>query len=80
MEKLLAKEGNATKVPVHTYGEREREREKRKEKEKLQPWLEKFQLNSIWEFVMIPLHTTTAHEICCGNKSNHLDSIFDCLI
>ena len=30
--------------------------------------------------MMIPLHTTTAHEICCGNKSNHLDSIFGCLI
>ena len=29
--------------------------------------------------MMIPLHTTTAHEICCGN-SNHLDSIFGCLI
>ena len=31
--------------------EREREREKKeKKKEKLQPWLEKFQLISIWEF------------------------------
>ena len=29
MGKLLAKEGNVTKVPVHTYGEREREREKK---------------------------------------------------
>ena len=28
MGKLLAKEGNVTKVPVHTYGERERERER----------------------------------------------------
>ena len=45
----------------------------------MQPWW-KFQLIGIWEFMMIPLHTTTAHEICCGNKSNHLDSIFDCLI
>ena len=45
----------------------------------MQPWW-KFQLISIWEFMMIPLHTTTAHEICCGNKSNHLDSIFGCLI
>ena len=27
MSKLLAKEGNVTKVPVHTYGERERERD-----------------------------------------------------
>ena len=61
--------------------ERERERErKEKKKEKLQRWLKKFQFNSIWEFMMIPLHTTTVHEICCGNKSDHLDSIFDCLI
>ena len=58
-------------------GEREGKREKKRKKEKLQPWLEKFQLISIWEFMMmIPLHTTTAHEICCGNKTNHLDSIF----
>ena len=44
--------------------ERERER-KEKKKEKLQPWLEKFQFNSIWEFMMIPLHTTTVHAIDC---------------
>ena len=60
-------------------GEGERER-KEKKKEKLQPRLEKFQLISIWEFMMIPPHTATAHKICCGIKSNHLDSIFDCLI
>ena len=70
-----------------TFQKREREREgrgreraKRKEKEKLQPRLEKFQLISIWEFMMIPPHTATAHKICCGIKSNYLDSIFDCLI
>ena len=27
--------------------------------------------------MIIPLYTTTAHEICYGTKSNHLDSIFD---
>ena len=30
MGKLLAKEGNVTKVPVHTYGERERPRKSMK--------------------------------------------------
>lgn len=70
-----------------TFQKREREREgegrgrerENKIKDKLQLWW-KFQLISIWEFMMIPLHTTTANEICCGNKSNHLDSIFGCLI
>ena len=61
-------------------GEGEREKEKKRKKRNCSRGLEKFQLISIWEFMMIPLHTATAHEICCGNKSNHLDSIFDCLI
>ena len=63
--------------------EREREKEKRKKKENLQPWLEKFHLISICMRVHDDDSTpyvTTAHEICCGNKSNHLDAIFDCLI
>ena len=62
---------------VKGKGER-RSGRKEKKKEKLQPWLEKFQLISMWESMMIPLHTTTGHEIGCGNKSK--DSIFDCLI
>ena len=67
-------------------GEIERERgkeRKEKKKEKLQPWLEKFHLISICMRVHDDDSTpyvTTAHEICCGNKSNHLDAIFDCLI
>ena len=32
MGKLLAKEGNVSKVPVHTYGERERERERERKR------------------------------------------------
>ena len=32
MGKLLAKERNVTKVPVHTYGGREREKERERER------------------------------------------------
>ena len=61
-------------------GGRERGKREKKRKREVTAVIRKFQLISIWEFMMIPLHTTTAHEICCGNISNHLDSIFDCLI
>ena len=33
MGKALAEEGNVTKVPVHTSGEREKERERERERE-----------------------------------------------
>ena len=49
MGKLLAKEGNVTKVPAHTYGERERERERERARlgcrEVLYFWLLLFPVN-----------------------------------
>ena len=59
----------------------EEKREKKRKREITAAVVRKVPIDQyIWEFMMIPLRATTAHEICCGNKSNHLDSIFDCLI
>ena len=60
-------------------GGRERGKREKKRKREVTALIRKFQLISIWEFMMIPLHTTTAHEICCGSISNHLAPVVQTL-